>query len=131
MPVESGANPAEGSSVVDPADLSDRARPDVEAPTDFHARLKAVEERVSDTRTPLDAQPAPSLDDTSRNWIARTIIWVFVGAIVGGDLILVLQGWQSGTWLQAAAQAVDLIKSAVLPVVTLVLGYYFGRSGKG
>jgi len=35
-------------------------------------------------------------------------------------------------WANAASQAADLIKAAVLPVVTLVLGYYFGsRSGKG
>jgi len=37
----------------------------------------------------------------------------------------------TGRWDAAATQAVDLIKSCVFPVVTLVLGYYFGRSAKG
>lgn len=66
-----------------------------------------------------------------RSWIARRIIWVFVGTLVGGGLILILQGWQSGAWDKTASMAIDLIKSCVFPVVTLVLGYYFGRSGKG
>jgi hypothetical protein len=43
-----------------------------------------------------------------------------------------IEGWQSLQWANAASQAADLIKSAVLPTVTLVPGFYFGsRSGKG
>lgn len=69
-------------------------------------------------------------EDDDRSWIARTIIVVFVGTIVAGLSILTLEGWMTGDWTRTTAQVTDLIKSAVLPVVTLVLGYYFGRSGR-
>ena len=51
--------------------------------------------------------------------------------IGAGLAILVTAAAMTGEWQDAGDQAVDLIKSTVLPVVTLVLGYYFGRSGKG
>ena len=66
-----------------------------------------------------------------RSWIAKVIIGVFVAVIFAGLGILVAGAAMTGKWDAAATQAVDLIKSAVLPIVTLVLGYYFGRSGKG
>jgi hypothetical protein len=47
-------------------------------------------------------------------------------------LLYLIAGLQTGQWTDAAGQAADLIKSVMLPVVTLVLGFYFGsRSGKG
>ena len=67
-----------------------------------------------------------------RSWIARRIIWIFI-AVVGVVLLLYfIAGFQTGQWSNAAGQAADLVKSVILPVVTLVLGFYFGsRSGKG
>ncbi len=59
------------------------------------------------------------------------IIWVFVAVIAAGLGILVAGAAMTDEWQDAGDQAVDLIKSTVLPIVTLVLGYYFGRSGKG
>ncbi len=75
-------------------------------------------------------RPVPS-DDEQRAWIAKWIIWVFA-AVVGGELVsLAVQGGLTGKWTETASLSIDLIKSTVLPVVTLVLGYYFGRSAKG
>jgi hypothetical protein len=43
-----------------------------------------------------------------------------------------LQGAFKNEWGMVGSQAADVIKTAVLPVVTLVLGFYFGsRAGKG
>ena len=66
-----------------------------------------------------------------RSWIAKRIIGVFVAMIFAGLGILVVGAAMTDEWQNAGDQSVDLIKSTVLPVVTLVLGYYFGRSGKG
>ena len=66
-----------------------------------------------------------------RSWIAKRIIGVFVAMIFAGLAILVVGAAMTDEWQNAGDQSVDLIKSTVLPVVTLVLGYYFGRSGKG
>lgn len=76
--------------------------------------------------------PSQTQADKDRSWIARQIITVFVTAIVGVFGLLALQGFVSGHWDAPASQAVELIKTAVLPIVTLVLGYYFGsRDNKG
>ena len=65
----------------------------------------------------IDANRHREAED--RSWIARRIINIFVGAI--------------GAVLFLTSQAADVIKTAVLPVVTLVLGFYFGSrvSGRG
>jgi len=70
-------------------------------------------------------------EDDDRSWIARTIIWVFVGVIVAGLGVNLVEGRMTGDWTKVTIQVIDLIKSTVLPVVTLVLGYYFGRSSRG
>ena len=69
-------------------------------------------------------------DDVDRSWIARQIIHVFVGAVAIVLLLLSVQGYTSGKWSDVVSSASDLIKTAVLPIVTLVLGFYFGKSGK-
>ena len=76
--------------------------------------------------------PDQTQADRDRSWIARRIITVFVVAIAGVFVLLGVQGIASGAWDTSASQAVELIKTAVLPIVTLVLGYYFGsRDNKG
>jgi hypothetical protein len=52
---------------------------------------------------------------------------IAIGAVL---FILLVQGIASGDWTKVATEATDPVKSAVLPIVTLVLGYYFGQSDK-
>ena len=89
----------------------------------------AAEKAAQQAQTVADEVSRREADD--RSWIARRIIWVFVGVIAAGLGILVVGAAMTGKWDAAGAQSVDLIKSAVIPVVTLVLGYHFGRPGKG
>lgn len=75
--------------------------------------------------------------DQSR--IAWLIIWAFVVAI-GSIFLLVVGGLLLGEecgagdpecdperWENAATFLLGIVSSVLLPVVTLVLGYYFGR----
>ena len=78
-----------------------------------------------------EVRERPTLADEDRSWIARRTIGVFIGAILAYLILLLLQGFQAGAWADPAARAEDMIKTIVLPVVTLVLGYYFGQSTKG
>lgn len=55
---------------------------------------------------------------------------MFVIAVIAVLVLLALQGWLTNDWEKVATEATDLVKSAVLPIVTLVLGYYFGQSDK-
>jgi hypothetical protein len=51
---------------------------------------------------------------------------------VGFVLLTIMAGIEwfdpKGDWKAIATDIVDLTKTAVLPIVTLVLGYYFGKS---
>ena len=111
-------------------DLSDPAEPDGDGEP-----LARVEQRLKKLEglrnTPKDVDASLAREAGDRSWIARTIIWIFVGVIAAGLGILVAGAAMTGEWQDAGDQTVDLIKSTVLPIVTLVLGYYFGRSGKG
>jgi hypothetical protein len=75
------------------------------------------------------AKGAAERDDDDRSWIGRRIITVFIMAIAGVLFLFFIQGTRNNDWPTAAAGAADLIKTAVVPIVTLVLGYYFGKSG--
>jgi hypothetical protein len=101
---------------------------------DLGSRIRDVESRLN-TRSEV-VRNAPDPVARQRDWIGKVIIAVFALAIFFGLLLLVPeglmaeQGAQSDAWKNVALQSADLIKSALLPVVTLVLGYYFGQSSR-
>ena len=77
------------------------------------------------------ARGLPTRADFDRSLIAKMVMAVYVGAV---SLYL---GWLVGHGLSgpgdfsAVSNSLsDLNKTAVVPIVTLVLGYYFGRSGR-
>lgn len=102
------------------------SRPD---PTTLRQILETAQSEVSRDTQDVDTLK-PTQADQDRSWIARTIIWIFVGAVAGVLSLLLLRGIYTGDWETVTTQAADILKSAVLPVVTLVLGYYFGQSSK-
>jgi len=83
------------------------------------------------TQSKVLVQGTESTTDADRSRIAKQIINVFVGALLLVLLLLLFEGHVTGNWSYAASQATDLLKTTLLPIVTLVLGYYFGQSGKG
>jgi hypothetical protein len=83
------------------------------------------------TQSKVLVQSTDSATDADRSRIARQIINVFVGALLLVLIMLVIQGYMANSWPAAVSQATDLLKTTLLPIVTLVLGYYFGQSGKG
>jgi hypothetical protein len=94
------------------------------------ARVTEVESTLRQSSGIIDISLAREAED--RSWIARAILWVFVISVAIVLLILWTEGIVTKEWNPVALQAADLIKTSVLPVVTLVLGFYFGsRSGKG
>lgn len=69
---------------------------------------------------------APSRSELDRSLIGRYVVRLYCGVIVATLLVLLGRGALVSTTDLSAA--LDLIKTAVLPVVTLVIGYYFGKS---
>ena len=73
-------------------------------------------------RTPAEHEAA------DRSFITRWVVsayFAFLLVIVG---LLVTRAGTSSHWDDAVAQAFELFKIGVLPVVTLVIGHYFGRN---
>lgn len=90
---------------------------------------QSVQERVDDEIRRQQAK------DQSR--IAWVIIWAFVVTIgVVFLLVLLVFGYGLVTctntgWKEPAEFLVSIVSSVLLPVVTLVLGYYFGKEKAG
>ncbi|MGG5818189.1 hypothetical protein [Falsiroseomonas sp. HW251] len=98
---------------------------DIEA---LRRQIAQAREQVQQTARAMDQGQIQEMND--RSMITRVVILVFGGSIGAVLLAIVIAGIASGKAEAIATQAVDLLKSVVLPIVTLVLGYYFGRAGK-
>jgi uncharacterized membrane protein YcjF (UPF0283 family) len=93
------------------------------------ARLQRVEEASGQAaRTVEDERNRQQAID--RSWIAKMIIYVFVGAVGAVLVLLFVQAFMTKDWTAVSGTASDLVKSTILPIVTLVLGYYFGQSDR-
>jgi len=104
-----------------------------EGAQDPAARFKDVEEAVDKSRTRVHS--ASTLDDFDRSTIAKIVMYVYAGVIAAGFVLFIARACgavysRDDDWRGIMTDAGDLIKTAVLPIVTLVLGYYFGKSGK-
>jgi len=87
---------------------------------------EAAERGESDLRRREQAQ-----EIIDRSAITNTVMTPFGLALILCLAILLLAGLGSGKWETLGSAVADILKSVLLPVVTLVLGDYFGRGGKG
>jgi hypothetical protein len=56
-----------------------------------------------------------------------------IGVIAACFILFAIRGLSNrgaDGWSGAVSDIEDLVKAAVLPIVTLILGYYFGKSSK-
>lgn len=66
-----------------------------------------------------------------RSTVTMIVMVVFAVALLASIIVLVIASYASDNWSSLSQNVLDVLKSVVLPVVTLVLGYYFGRGGRG
>lgn len=72
---------------------------------------------------------AQRLQQDDRSLIAKLIVWAFVG-FIGFVVIVLLVASIFKPWSQfedVAKFLLSILSSVLLPVVTLVIGYYFGK----
>jgi len=91
------------------------------------ARKRAEAERAD---AELEARERER-ESADRSAITTTVMTVFGLALLGSLVVLLLAGLFSGRWETLAPSVTDILKPVLLPILTLVLGYYFGRGGKG
>jgi len=89
------------------------------ARNDLLAEIQRTEKQATNAIKRRD----PVAED--RSWVTRWVIGVFLFllAVVIGKAV----GWGVDSSL---SMAIDLLKTGLLPVVTLILGFYFGQSSK-
>jgi hypothetical protein len=112
-------------------------------PVDLTSIFADAEREVSSMRSQVETEASRAAADNTRrmsrdrSWIAVTIIATYGAAILGIILYVMfsvpactedLEICQAASeaWDKQAGMLSDLIVTAVLPVVTLMLGFYFG-----
>ena len=97
--------------------------------SDIDQALRTAEKNVAEGQKALDDYSQRRQQD-DRSLIAKLIVYSFVGLI--GFVVLILaaalfyfRDWKSIE--DAAKFLVAILSSVLLPVVTLVIGYYFGK----
>jgi hypothetical protein len=95
---------------------------------DLDSQIAAAEELVKQSQKALeDRNKRLQADD--RSHIAKVIIWAFVAlmAVVVAALIVGLAYFSDWDKISEPAKfLMAILSSVMLPVVTLVIGYYFG-----
>lgn len=71
------------------------------------------------------------LSSQDRSRIAKIIVWLFfVTCIATLAFIAAATFWGGAEWATGAELMITILSSIILPVVTLVIGYYFGAETK-
>lgn len=98
-------------------------------------RRKSAEIQSKDTPVKAQDRKFSSVSDIIR-WWAATLIIVFYGFVLLAALVIFYrQGagcpvGQTCAWADAAGNVLELLKIGIMPVITLVIGYYFGKNEK-
>jgi hypothetical protein len=80
----------------------------------------------SDSRRISAAEHEAEESAASRRFITRIILWTWVAALAAYRLTALVSAFNQAA-VSVAAGLFDVIKTAVLPLTTLVLGYYMSR----
>ena len=108
---------------------------------DLAKRIAELKKRNSDIRD--SGESALKRRERDKSLIAKIIVWSFVGAVAASFLLVIIfvifdfyyvntcGHLDNCNYLQRLEKPMDIlfriISSVMLPVVTLVLGYYFGK----
>lgn len=62
----------------------------------------------------------------SRKMVAKSVTFVYIGTLIVLGILAIIRSLR-GDAEQAQQSMIDVLKTGVLPIVTLVIGYYMGR----
>lgn len=93
--------------------------------------------RLREIESQLDAEDIGSrhfisIGDYVRRRAAVAMVGIYGLVLLSALIIFALQGFGCSAeavcgWDKASANAIELVKIGIMPVITLVIGYYFGR----
>jgi hypothetical protein len=98
--------------------------------TDLGEAIQDVENFFSEVQDTADDYLA-RLQGKDRSFIAKLIVWLFVFACLGSLIYVAYATIETvADWSAGAEIMITVLSSVILPVVTLVIGYYFGAETK-
>lgn len=65
-----------------------------------------------------------------RATVARLLAWFFVAYVAVIAILVVIGALTGSPWKEPGEFLVEVLKSGILPVITFVLGHYFGSESK-
>jgi len=96
---------------------------------DIDSQIAAAEQAFKQSQQALEERDK-RLQADDRSHIAKLIVWAFVVLMAFVVLTVVIGAGYFGDWNMIAEPAkflMAVLSSVMLPVVTLVIGYYFGK----
>ncbi len=81
--------------------------------------LAASEDRIADVQAEGEQRR-----NRDRSFIVYTVVGLYAAAISLAVIYLLIRGWWSGS--NVFDNLMEIVKVAILPILTLVIGYYFG-----
>ena len=96
------------------------------------ALLQQTRRRLASTRKTIESERESVEDQLARkraedrSEIARIIVYLFAGSFVLTLVAIPVLAWTVSDWTDVSEKLLTLLSSVLLPVVTLVIGYYFG-----
>jgi len=91
-------------------------------------RIAAAEKKLTETKQASESYAARR-QARDRSFIANLVVVTFVFLIAVIALVVLFRDWNDVK--EPAEFVLKLMSSVLLPVVTLVIGYYFGKSKEG
>ncbi|WP_417796567.1 hypothetical protein [Terasakiella pusilla] len=96
----------------------------------LRARLSTQKEKSEQVTSQDPEKTIASITETeARGRNAFWLVGVYALMLCGAWYIFYRHG-QAGSWEIASNNMIELIKIGVMPIMTLVIGYYFGRNEK-
>lgn len=105
--------------------------------TDLSSAIKGIEERIRaaeqvSSSTSGDSESVILVRERSaiRTHTTKVVIWLYaiiLGAVV---IFIIASGFITKDIDHTEAQLTDLIKTALIPIVTFVIGHYFGSTSR-
>jgi len=96
--------------------------------SDLEQAFQATQRNVDESREAVEVYAQRRQQD-DRSLIAKLIVYAFV-ALIALVVVIVAVGTFTGNWdkwVEPAKFFLTILSSVLLPVVTLVIGYYFGK----
>jgi hypothetical protein len=89
-------------------------------------KVEQKQDRLAPEARRIEADTDKLRQGKDRSLITKTVVWVYAGGVAAYIVYLFVERFRFDQ--DVKGDLLDVIKIAILPVVTLVIGYYFATA---